>query len=167
MIARREMLRGGCACALAWVAGCGRAPGPAGGTVDSGSVDSGSADSGRTVDTGPCDDDTASPVEGWVEVPLADHPTLQARGGHAYVTMPDRLLNVIVLHLADGCYTSLWRICTHGACSTDWIPEEQSAVCPCHGSIFAVDGAIVEGPATVPLRAFETVRRGESLWIRR
>lgn len=177
MIARREVLRGGCACALAFVAGCGRAPGPAGearvdsGPVgddgdDSGRVDSGPVDSGP-VDTGPCDDDTGTDVDGWIEVPLADYPALRTPGGHAYVEVPDRLLNVTVVHRASGCFTSLWRICTHGACSTEWVPEDQSAVCPCHGSVFAVDGAIVVGPATVPLRAFETVRRGDSLWIRR
>ncbi|MFN7144436.1 MAG: ubiquinol-cytochrome c reductase iron-sulfur subunit, partial [Myxococcota bacterium] len=65
------------------------------------------------------------------------------------------------------CYAAIWRICTHGDCDTDWIAAEEALVCPCHGSTFDTTGAILEGPATVPLRTFPAVRRGDSVWIHR
>jgi cytochrome b6-f complex iron-sulfur subunit len=135
---RRCVLRGGCAALLA---AC--TPGPV---------------------PSPDGEDTAL-GEGWVEVALSEYPDLREVGGSAYVSRPDALLEVTVLHVADDTFAAVWRICTHGACETEW--DGDALVCPCHGSRFGVDGSVEEGPATVPLRTFETVRRGDSLWVYR
>ena len=39
--------------------------------------------------------------------------------------------------------------CTHAGCSLG--VKDGVAVCPCHGSRFAFDGAVTQGPATEPL----------------
>jgi len=96
---------------------------------------------------------------------MSDHPALYTPGGSAAIDIPAALLQVVVIHLEDGCFATVWRICTHGACETEWTPEEDALVCPCHESHFATDGAVLQGPATVPLRAFQTVRRDDTLWI--
>jgi glycine/D-amino acid oxidase-like deaminating enzyme/nitrite reductase/ring-hydroxylating ferredoxin subunit len=43
--------------------------------------------------------------------------------------------------------------CTHMGCLVKFNEAERSWDCPCHGSRFDLDGSVLEGPATSPLRA--------------
>ncbi|ADO69974.1 ubiquinol-cytochrome c reductase iron-sulfur subunit [Stigmatella aurantiaca] len=144
------LLRGTCALA-AVCAGCGEAePSPP------------EEDGGTRCGTVP-----GRPEEGWVEVPLSAHPALLEPGGFSAVRIPEALLDVVVLHTAQDCYTAVWSICTHGACSMAYVPQEALLECPCHGSRFGEDGQVLRGPATRPLAVFRAARVGSSLWIHR
>ncbi|MFP2956894.1 ubiquinol-cytochrome c reductase iron-sulfur subunit [Myxococcus sp. 1LA] len=103
----------------------------------------------------------------WVEVSLADHPALELPGGASEVRIPQALLDVVVVQVSPGCYTALWRTCTHGDCAVSWVPEDGVMECPCHGSRFTQGGQVLNGPATRPLAAFPVVRQGASLFIHR
>jgi glycine/D-amino acid oxidase-like deaminating enzyme/nitrite reductase/ring-hydroxylating ferredoxin subunit len=53
-----------------------------------------------------------------------------------------------VLHLLSAS-------CTHLGCIVHWNQIEQCWDCPCHGSQFAPDGAVLNGPAVTPLAAVD------------
>jgi len=42
-------------------------------------------------------------------------------------------------------------ICTHLGCVVPWISAENKFICPCHGSQYDADGAVVRGPAPLSL----------------
>ncbi len=45
-------------------------------------------------------------------------------------------------------------ICPHLGCHYDWHPEQKNFICPCHGSVFSIDGKVLGGPAPRPLDTF-------------
>ncbi len=51
----------------------------------------------------------------------------------------------------DGDLHAVSAVCTHTYCVVDWNDAECSWDCPCHGSRFAPDGTVLEGPATEDL----------------
>jgi glycine/D-amino acid oxidase-like deaminating enzyme/nitrite reductase/ring-hydroxylating ferredoxin subunit len=52
---------------------------------------------------------------------------------------------------ADGTVRAVSPVCTHLGCRVAWNRAERSWDCPCHGSRFAPDGAVLQGPAVQPL----------------
>jgi menaquinol-cytochrome c reductase iron-sulfur subunit len=46
--------------------------------------------------------------------------------------------------------------CTHLGCAYHWEEGPKQFLCPCHTSIFAVDGKVISGPAPRPLDRYET-----------
>jgi Rieske Fe-S protein len=50
-----------------------------------------------------------------------------------------------------GAVHAVSPACTHMGCLLHWNDAEQTWDCPCHGSRFTLDGAVIEGPATSSL----------------
>jgi Rieske Fe-S protein len=115
----------------------------------------------------PCGPTPGSKEEGWVEVRLKEYPALREPGGSAAVRLPEALLDVLLLHTTPGCFAAVWRICTHGDCAVDYVPQQALLECPCHGSRFDEEGQVLRGPATRPLAAFPATQVGDSVWIHR
>ncbi len=57
---------------------------------------------------------------------------------------------IFVVRLAEGFY-AMSAVCTHLGCLSAWKPDAGVIACPCHGSSFRRDGAIIAGPAPRPL----------------
>jgi glycine/D-amino acid oxidase-like deaminating enzyme/nitrite reductase/ring-hydroxylating ferredoxin subunit len=55
----------------------------------------------------------------------------------------------------DGRLHAVSLRCTHMGCLVRFNAAERSWDCPCHGSRFAVDGSVLEGPAVQPLERRE------------
>lgn len=53
-------------------------------------------------------------------------------------------------------------MCTHQGCTVKLDPDAKTLPCPCHGSVFALDGSVTTGPAESPLPLFE-VKEEEGL----
>jgi cytochrome b6-f complex iron-sulfur subunit len=49
----------------------------------------------------------------------------------------------------------------------EWDHSAGEVWCPCHGSRFSTKGAVLQGPATVDLTAFEVGERDGMLWVKR
>ncbi|MFP8952041.1 FAD-dependent oxidoreductase [Natrialbaceae archaeon A-arb3/5] len=60
----------------------------------------------------------------------------------------------------DGRLHATSAVCTHMYCLVEWNDAECSWDCPCHGSRFEPDGAVIEGPANEDLSAREPPDKG-------
>ena len=67
----------------------------------------------------------------------------------------DGLKHVAVYRDSDGNLQEMSAVCTHLGCVVQWNGGEKSWDCPCHGSRFALDGSVLNGPAAAPLKAVE------------
>jgi Rieske Fe-S protein len=66
------------------------------------------------------------------------------------LTVDGRL--VAASRTADGTVHAVSPVCTHLGCRVAWNTAERSWDCPCHGSRFAPDGTVLQGPAVEPLQ---------------
>jgi len=66
----------------------------------------------------------------------------------------DEQHHVFVERLVGG-FRALSSVCTHLGCITRYRPDENIIACPCHGSRFALDGEVIQGPAPRPLHCLQ------------
>lgn len=69
---------------------------------------------------------------------------------------------VAMLRDAEGVY-AISRVCTHLGCIVK--TERDGFSCPCHGSRFGADGAVVRGPAPKALPWLDVSRVGEGTYL--
>jgi len=74
------------------------------------------------------------------------------KNGRALVEVPEFDLPIFVRRSAGGTTTALSTECTHRGCEVE--PSTDRLVCPCHGSEFDLEGAVLQGPAERPLLRF-------------
>lgn len=65
------------------------------------------------------------------------------------------LKRIAAYRTEDGRLICRSAACTHAGCIVHWNSFEQCWDCPCHGSQFAPDGQVLNGPAVKPLGELE------------
>lgn len=73
--------------------------------------------------------------------------------------------NIIVLNTGSDNYIALSSVCTHSGCTVSYSPAEGNFPCYCHGSLFAQNGSVLNGPASQPLKVYKVTKSGNTLTI--
>ena len=100
-----------------------------------------------------------------IVIPLDEFPMLTEVGG-AIIGKADGYANPIVIARVDNdTFAALDAICTHMHCTVAYNALSVAFDCPCHGSSYEIDGTVIVGPATRPLRSFIASSDGTNLTI--
>ena len=70
-----------------------------------------------------------------------------------------------VVKKPDGGITAFGPQCTHLGCAYHWDEGKNDFLCPCHNSLFAIDGKVISGPAPRPLDRYAVKIEGNKLFL--
>lgn len=59
----------------------------------------------------------------------------------------NEIRDVWIIRHSDSEVTVFSPICPHLGCRYDWYPDAKQFICPCHGSVFSIDGKVLGGPS--------------------
>jgi cytochrome b6-f complex iron-sulfur subunit len=104
------------------------------------------------------------PKQGAVRLTEAQSTALLASKGSILLKPKGVHDKILVVHPADNTLHAVSAICTHMGCTVDYNKDIDRIDCPCHGSRFAVDGSVIQGPAKRPLKQYDvTTENGQVL----
>jgi Rieske Fe-S protein len=143
---RRAVLGGACAACAAALAGCARY-----------STSNGLAGPPAEPTASPSAAGTASSGAGGPAI-LAKTTDIPVAGGKILTAQ-----KIVITQPQAGTFHAFTAICTHEGCIVDEV-SDGTIDCPCHGSKYsAVNGSVVNGPATLPLAAVSITVQGTSI----
>ena len=100
---------------------------------------------------------TGGAAAGGVQVSTSDVPV----GGGKILDNPQ----VVVTQPTAGTFKAFSSVCTHAGCAVSDVQQSQ-IICPCHGSVFsAVDGSVLNGPASTPLAPVNIAVSGSTISV--
>ena len=70
-----------------------------------------------------------------------------------------------VVKMADSQVVAYGPQCTHLGCAYHWDNGKNEFMCPCHSSLFALDGKVTAGPAPRPLDRFDVKVQNNKLLL--
>jgi Rieske Fe-S protein len=70
--------------------------------------------------------------------------------------------DTVVTQPTAGVFKGFSTVCPHRGCNVSKV-ENGTIDCPCHGSKFDLEGAVVNGPATSPLKPKTVSVQGDSI----
>ena len=94
---------------------------------------------------------TGTRATGGITVAIDSSSPLAAAGAAALVQSP--VGSFLVAHPSGDTFVALSALCTHQACTITNV-DNQTYVCPCHGSTFDLNGRVLGGPAPTSLRQY-------------
>jgi Rieske Fe-S protein len=99
-----------------------------------------------------------------IHIPKTDAVALAMPNGVMLVRAKNLPMPIVVRNSVDRGLIALSTICTHAGCEVRVFPE--SFECPCHGSAYAIDGSVENGPASRPLQSFVVEETPEVIIIK-
>ena len=93
-----------------------------------------------------------TPEHGVIRLTVKNHPTLDRPGGFLKIRPVGSDAMLYVLALEGGEFAVVSPICKHLGCTVGI--EATRLLCPCHGSMYGRDGAVLRGPTQEPLDRF-------------
>lgn len=82
---------------------------------------------------------------------------------YVLVDVPALPLPLYLYRNDDGSYSTVSTRCMHQGCQVE--PVAGHLVCPCHGSEYTNQGAVLRGPTRYPLEKFRTELDGDHVVI--
>jgi menaquinol-cytochrome c reductase iron-sulfur subunit len=64
--------------------------------------------------------------------------------------------SIWIVRRQDNSVTAYSPNCPHLGCGYRWFSEDRQFKCPCHGSVFDINGKVLAGPTPRPLDTLET-----------
>jgi Rieske Fe-S protein len=113
----------------------------------------------------PCNNPFPAPVNGVVTLPLTSFPQLGLVGGAATGQPGGFADTILVARVDQTTVAALSAVCTHLGCTVDYDAVNQQLDCPCHASVFALDGSVLTPPATQPLKSYQTTLLADAILI--
>lgn len=109
----------------------------------------------------PLDNPASAPtnVDFTLDLTASSNAALKTNGGYIYNE------GVIVARTGNGIYVALSQTCTHAGGTVQYVSSKNAFYCPNHGSNFATNGNVINGPASSPLTAYHTSLTGTSLRV--
>jgi cytochrome b6-f complex iron-sulfur subunit len=73
--------------------------------------------------------------------------------------------SVIIANTGSDVFVALSSVCTHEGCTVNYIHAASNFQCPCHQSMFAKTGSVINGPAATALKSYPVSKSGNILTI--
>ncbi|WP_344495284.1 Rieske (2Fe-2S) protein [Nonomuraea monospora] len=110
-----------------------------------------------SAETGEPSGGTTTPAATRSGAGLARTSDIPEGGGKVF---PDQ--KIVVVQPTAGKFRAFSAVCTHQSCTIDDVSSGMIN-CPCHGSMFWLDGKVMGGPATRPLPEVEIKIDGDTI----
>ncbi len=140
----------------------------------------GLAAAGTLVQLGGCGGDSGAMIDAPTKMPDASsgscptnelcldttkspYTSLASTSGFAVVSSSKGQL--IVVRTSATAAVTLSAVCTHQGCTVTYRSSTMLLFCPCHGAEFTLSGSVQTGPATVPLKTYQTALSGNIITI--
>lgn len=99
-------------------------------------------------------------VDFTLDLTLPTYSSLNTNGGSVVKN------NIIIARTSSGVYVALTSICSHQQYNPIAFESSSNRFhCPNHGSNFATDGSVINGPALTALKKYNTQLTGTSLRV--
>ena len=106
----------------------------------------------------PTEKTAGPPGEAKISFPIAE----LSEGNMKKVVIAGKPAGIIRI---NGKLYALSLICTHLGCIVSWHPEEKHLICPCHGGVYDINGAVLGGPPPRPLPSYEVKQSGDTVVV--